>query len=169
MDTGGRKVNFRFDWNWNFFIATWVTWDNYTRSIFSDFLPRPKISACGLARPFWHYGMRCNFGAPGIYLSPPPLLHNRELTITYGLLGNLEYNYTTIKLLSRPKLGVKIIVFLIKYVCLKTTICNHVYRKKQIWEYVVYNYWIGTIKKTALELNLCRMDEPSIHFYRFVY
>lgn len=58
--------------------------------------------------------MRCNFGAPGIY--PPPPNQNRELTISYGLLVNLESAYTTIKLLSRPILGVKIIVFLIKYV-----------------------------------------------------
>lgn len=66
--------------------------------------------------------------------SPPLQNHNRDLTIGYGLLGNLEYVYATIKLLSRPKLGVKIIVFLIKYIRLKTTICKHVYRKNQIWE-----------------------------------
>lgn len=117
--------------------------------------------------------MRCHFGAPGIYPPPPSSHpnHKRELTISYGLLGNLEYVYTTIKLLSRPKLGVKIIVYLIKYVRLKTTICNHVNRNKQIWEYFIYNYWIGTIKKKALKVNLCKMDEPSIyiHFYRFVY
>lgn len=70
------------------------------------------------------------FRCTGYLPPPPPTNHNRELTISYGLLENLEYVYATITLLRRPIPGVKIIVFIIKYVLKLRFVITFIERNK---------------------------------------